>query len=344
MRILFTADPEFPVPPFLYGGIERIVDSLIAEMRSRRHVVGLLAHPDSSAVVDWQAGWPGASSQRWPDTLANTRAMSRAIQDFKPDVVHSFSRIAYFGLSMLTRLPKVMSYQRDPSPRTTGWAARLAGQRLVFTGCSEHIAARGRPAGGEWYAISNFIDPGKLDFAAHVVPDAPLVFLSRIERVKGCHTAIAIAKASGRRLLIAGNRVETGSSTGYWDQEIAPHLGKNGIEYVGAVNDAQKNALLGHAAAMVVPIEWDEPFGIVFAEALACGTPIISCSRGALPEIVKNGIHGFLINNIEEGIHAVQRLKEISRAACRKQVDENYTVQVVAAKYLDLYDSMVSLR
>jgi glycosyltransferase involved in cell wall biosynthesis len=344
MRILFTADPELPVPPLLYGGIERIVDSLITEMRCRGLVVGLLAHPESRSVVDWKAGWPGSASQRWQDTLVNIQALSRAIHEFKPDLVHSFSRIAYFGGHLLTRQPKVMSYQRDPSPRTTDWATRLARKSLVFSGCSKHIAAAGRMAGGRWEAIPNFIDPAKFFFVAEVPPEAPLVFLSRIEPIKGCHTAIAIAKASGRRLLIAGNRVETGRARGYWDQEIAPNLGKDGIEYVGSVNDEQKNKLLGQAAALVVPIEWEEPFGIVFAEALACGTPVISCPRGALSEIVANGVHGFLIQCVNDGVDAVLRLKEISRAACRKNVDENYTVQVVAGKYLELYNQMISSR
>jgi glycosyltransferase involved in cell wall biosynthesis len=325
----------------LYGGIERIVDSLITEMRFRGHLVGLLAHPESGAVVDWQAGWPGAASARWQDTWANMQAISRAIQVFKPDVVHSFSRIAYFGRHLLTRLPKVMSYQRDPSPWTTGWASRLAGNSLVFSGCSEHITATGRKAGGCWEAIPNFIDPSKFSFVPSVPEEAPLVFLSRIEPIKGCHSAIAIAKASGRRLLIAGNRVESGAAAGYWDQEIAPHLGKDGIEYFGTVNDEQKNLLLGSAAAMVVPIEWEEPFGIVFAEALACGTPVISCPVGAVPEIVQDGVHGFHVRNVVEGVAAVDRLHEIRRCDCRSVVEAKFTAQIVADQYLGLYNRVI---
>ncbi len=234
-----------------------------------------------------------------------------------------------------------MSYQREPSAHTTSLGNRLSRGTLSFTGCSEHIAATGRQGGGQWKAIPNFIDPDKLAFVPEVASSAPLVFLSRIEPIKGCHTAIAIAKASGRRLLIAGNRVDSGSAEGYWDREIAPHLGKDGIEYVGTVDDAQKNALLGQAAAMVVPIEWEEPFGIVFAESLACGTPVIACPRGAVPEIVQDGVHGFHIGSVEEGVKAVQGLDQISRAACRRRVDERFTVQVVADEYLKLYRSMV---
>ena len=340
MRILFTVDPEIPVPPTLYGGIERIVDSLIHELTLRGHEIGLLAHPDSRCPTAWKASWPGANSQGKLDTLKNILAMDRAIRSFRPDVVHSFSRIAYFGRHLLGKLPKVMSYQRDPSARTTSMAAKLAGSSLVFTGCSKHIADTGRKSGGTWQAIPNFIDPAKFTFQPTVAEDAPLVFLSRIEPIKGCHTAIRIAKLSGRRLLIAGNRVETGSAAGYWDQEIAPHLGKDGIEYVGTVNDEQKNALLGSAAAMVVPIKWEEPFGIVFAEALACGTPVISCPRGSIPEIVEDGVHGFHITNPGEGAEAVFNLTQIHRAACRSQVERCFTVSVVTDQYLNLYHQL----
>lgn len=337
MKILITADPEIPVPPVHYGGIERIVDSLIAEFRRRGHEVALAGHPESAAEVDAFFPWPGASSLSRMDTVRNMAALRRAAGDFRPDVIHSFSRIAYLLPVLGKAVPKVMSYQREPSLRTTAWGRKLSRGTLVFTGCSEHIAVSGRRGGGEWHAIPNFIDPAKLDFVPQVAADAPLVFLSRIEPIKGCHTAIAIAKASGRRLLIAGNRVESGSAAGYWDREIAPHLGKDGIEYVGTVDDAAKNALLGQAAAMVVPIEWEEPFGIVFAEALACGTPVISTPRGAVPEIVADGVHGFHVRSVEDGAAAVRRLGEIDRKACRRQVEEKFTVGRVAESYLELY-------
>src|SRR5262249_24404718 len=160
-----------------------------------------------------------------------------------------------------------------------------------------------------------FVDTNFYRFRAKVRDDAPLVFLSRVERVKGAHTAIAVARGTGRRLIIAGNHAETGREFDYWTREIAPQLGGR-VEYVGPVDDAHKNALLGEAAAMIVPIEWNEPFGIVFTEALACGTPVISCGRGGLPEIVRPGIDGFLVNSVEEGCDAVINLHKIDRAAC----------------------------
>jgi len=346
MRILFTADAELPVPPKLYGGIERVIASLVEEFRRQGHVVGLVAHRDSSVEVDEFHPWPGLSSTGRLDSLRNALALRRAASEFRPDILHSFSRLAWllsfrFPLST-SRFPMVMSYQREPSGRTVALSQKIHGDRLCFTGCSGHIADHGRSqGGGDWSAIPNFIDPSKLEMVAAVPDDAPLVFLSRIEPIKGCHHAIAIAKASGRRLKIAGNRVETGSAAGYWEREIEPHLGKDGIEYVGTVDDTQKNALLGGAAAMLVPIEWDEPFGIVFAESLACGTPVIATPRGAVPEIVQDGLHGFHIRGIDEGVRAVQRLPEISRTACRQRVEEHFTVKVVADRYLELYQARI---
>lgn len=345
MRILLTADAELPVPPQLYGGIERIIASLVEEFRSRGHEVGLVAHRDSTVEVDYFHPWPGLTSTASGDSFRNSLALQRAAAHFQPDLLHSFSRLLWLVplAAGSRRFPLVMSYQREPTGRTVDFSRRLHGKRLHFSACSEQLGEKGRQrGGGSWTAIPNFIDPERLDFVRSVPDEAPLVFLSRIEPIKGCHNAIAIAKASGRRLLIAGNRVETGSAAGYWDREIAPHLGKDGIEYIGTVNDAQKNELLGKAAAMVVPIEWDEPFGIVFAEALACGTPVISTPRGAVPEIVEHGVHGFHIDGVDEGVRAVHRIGEIDRLKCRQKVEAHFTVTKVADRYLEFYRDALS--
>jgi glycosyltransferase involved in cell wall biosynthesis len=264
-----------------------------------------------------------------------------AADAFRPDVLHSFSRLFYMLPLMRSTLPKVMSYQREPTPRTVRLGALLANRSLSFTGCSEYICRRGRRAGGEWRAIHNFVDIELYKFQPQTARDAPLVFLSRVERIKGAHTAIAVARCTGRRLIIAGNHADSGPELEYWRQEIEPQLG-DGIEYAGPVDDAQKNKLLGQAAAMIVPIEWEEPFGIVFAEAMACGTPIISCPRGALPEIVRPGVDGFLINSLEEACDAVARLHEIDRANCRMRAEQHFSVSVIVANYERLYEERVA--
>jgi len=339
MRILLSADPEIEVPPKLYGGIERIVDGMARRYRSRGHTVCLVAKPGSECPVDAFYGWPGERSQSTSDTLKNMWTMSKAIRSFQPDIVHSFSRIAYLLPHLRGRIPLIMSYQRDPTMRTVGLAVKISKPGvLTFTGCSEYIAGVGRHAGGTWLGIPNFAEMDSLKFSPTVAADAPLVFLSRVESIKGAHWAIEIARRTGQRLIIAGNHAEFGTEGTYWKEQIEPWIGRDGIEYVGAVDDVQKNKLLGQARAMVVPIRWNEPFGIVFAESLACGTPVISCPTGSLPEIVREGVDGFLIRSIDEGCEAVGKLATIDRATCRRRAEDNYSPDVVVDRYLQLYE------
>src|SRR5262249_36994436 len=270
LRVLVTADPMLPVPPTLYGGIERVIADLVAALRRRGHAVGLLAHPDSTAQADAGYAWTNAASGSWRDHAANQRTLARAARDFRPDVLHSFSRLAYLGALLPSRRAKLMSYQRLPTPRTVRWAARLARASLLFTGCSEFISGLGRRAGGRWAAIPNCVELPRYRFVDRVPEDAPLVFLSRVERIKGAHHAIAIAREAGRRLVIAGNRARAGPGGEYFDREIAPHVDGHEVRSLGPVNDAQKDDLLGSSAALLLPLEWDEPFGIVMIEAMAC--------------------------------------------------------------------------
>ena len=343
MRLLLTADPALPVPPRLYGGIERIVGSLIRELRSRGHTVGLVAHRDSTEPVERLYPWPALRAQHPLDTVRNTFALSRAARDFRPDLIHSFSRIAYLLPLLPSRLPKIMSYQRDPGPRQTSRAARWSHGSLVFTGCSEYIAARGRPGGGAWHAIPNFADIDVLRPAPQPPPaDAPLVFLSRLDRIKGAHLAIAIARRAGRRLILAGNKADSGPDATYFETEIAPLIDGELVTWVGPVDDTAKRELLSTAAAMLVPIQWDEPFGIVFAEALACGCPVITCPRGAAPEIIEHGVTGFLIQDEHDGAAAVSRLAALDRSACRRAAELRFSPASVTDRYEDLYQAQLA--
>jgi glycosyltransferase involved in cell wall biosynthesis len=343
MKILITADPELPVPPKLYGGIERIIDLLVRGLQQQGHQVGLVAHRESTCPAERLFPWSAERSQAMLDSFYNTRDLRTAVQQFQPDLVHSFSRLQYLLPLLAAPLPKVMSYQRQPTGRTVKWAAALAAKSLVFTGCSDYICRQGRAFAGTWQPIHNGVEVEKYTFQPTVSEDAPLVFLSRVERIKGAHTAIAVAQRTGRRLLIAGNRVDTPEGTAYWEAEIAPHLNRDGIEYIGAVNDQQKNELLGQAAAMIVPIEWEEPFGIVFAEALACGTPVISSPRGALPEIVRHGVDGFLVNSVEEACAAIAQLPTINRTHCRQQAEHCFSAKAIVAQYEQLYRQQIAM-
>lgn len=337
MRILLTADPELPVPPGLYGGIERLVDLWRRELRRGGHVVGLVARRDSTAECDWFHGWPGARSQAHRDTLLNTIALWRAAKTFRADIVHSSSRLMYTLPLLLSGVPVLQTYHRTPGARQVRLASRVGRRRLIFTGVSDFISALGRQGGGDWRTVHNCVDVSQLAFAPEVTPDAPLVFLSRIEPVKGTHEAIAIARAAGRRLIIAGNHSADATAEQYWRDIIAPQIDGQQISYIGPVNDAQKSALLGQASALLVPVQWDEPFGLVFAEALACGTPVIACPRGALPEIVLPGKNGFLIRTIAEGVTAVNAIASIFRAFCRQDAEARFSPEAATGHFIDLY-------
>jgi glycosyltransferase involved in cell wall biosynthesis len=190
------------------------------------------------------------------------------------------------------------------------------------------------------HAIHNGVRIEQFDFREQVAPEAPLVFLGRIEPIKGTHTAIQIAKATGRKLIIAGNRSNKPEMDRYFVEQVEPHLSDR-ILYIGAVNDIQKNELLGSAAAFLMPIDWDEPFGIVMAEALACGTPVIGAARGALPEIVDHGITGACCESVDEMIAAVHQVENFSRHACRQSAETRFAAPIIVDQYISLYESIL---
>ena len=313
---------------------------LAKELEARGFNVGLVASPGSAVkgveIFPWAVDRPLGPGCH----LANAVTLYRAWRRFKPDVVHSFSRLIYLWPILWAGGRAVMTYQRA----TGGWNLRLAqlfgGKRLEFTAISKYIASQGRRQGGVWHVVPNFVDTAKYTLVREVSPDAPLVFLSRVEPIKGAHLAISIAKKTGRKLILAGNRVESGSAKGYWEREIVPHLGNEGISYAGEVDDRQKNELLGKAAALLVPVQWDEPFGIVFAEALACGTPVIACPRGALPEIVDHGKNGFLIQTETEGVEVLKQIGRIRREECRRKVEEKFSLPVITDQYIHIYENL----
>ena len=187
----------------------------------------------------------------------------------------------------------------------------------------------------------NCVDMARYTPSAAVPDDAPLVFLGRLDPVKGAHDAIAIARGAGRRLVIAGNRVTDGPDAGYFDAQIAPHIDDVLVRYVGPVDDAQKNRLLGEAAALLMPIAWEEPFGIVMAEACACGTPVVAFSRGSVPEVVRDGVNGFACGTVDAAIAAVEAIDRIDRRAVRADCEARFGGSAIADAYESLYRELV---
>lgn len=334
LKIALTADPMIPVPPLHYGGIERIIDMLIKGLMERGHEVTLFAHEDSRVACELISYKGKDPRSKW-DTLRNMQQVS-SILGSGYDLVHSFGRLAYLTPLMPTSLPKIMSYQREPSITMVKRAMRLSRKGTMhFTGCSSYIADQVKPFAPA-YAIPNGVPIDQYTFQPEVAEDAPLVFLGRVEYIKGAHLAIEVAQKTGRKLLIAGNVPEDDKSKEYFETMIRPHLSQQ-IEYVGPVNDEQKNELLGKAYAFLMPILWNEPFGIVMAEALACGTPVIGMDRGSVPEVVEEGVNGYRCKTVDNMVAAVDKVKNLLRQKSRKVVEERFSDRAIVSQYEELY-------
>ena len=340
MRIALTADPELPVPPKHYGGIERIVDMLARGLVARGHDVTLFAHPDS-ASGGRLVPWPGASSLSTTDTLRNAATLMKSVVGSQFDLVHSFSRIAYMTPILPLKLPKLMTYQRAISQRSVRLGHALSHGTLAFSAISEWMMQDVRHI-GRWSMIPNGVPLNAYDFRPNVGLDAPLVFLGRIEEIKGPHLAIEIARRAGRRLIIAGNIPD--EKRDWVETHVLPHVDGDRVCYVGPVDDVQKNALLGKAAAFLMPILWDEPFGIVMVEAMACGTPVIGFARGAVPEVVDEGRTGLVCKNAEEMIAAIEHIPCINRANCRRRVEVHFSDIAIVNTYVRCYEEMLERR
>lgn len=337
MKIAITADPEIPVPPVLYGGIERIIYMLILGLVEKGHDVTLFAHRDSKVPCRLVA-WKGLKSNGYGNIVRNTATLSRHVAGGNFDVLHSFSRLAYLLPLLPTKLPKIMSYQREPSLPQIRKASRLAKkQSLIFTGCSDYITDKIREV-SRAETIYNGIPADRYQAKDQVTTDAPLIFLGRIEEIKGPHIAIEVARKAKRKLVLAGNIPAEGKD--FFEKKIKPFLDKD-IVFIGAVNDDQKNEWLGKAAALLMPIQWNEPFGIVMAEAMACGTPVLAFPRGSVPEVVDDGVNGFICRDVDEMVKRVNDIPSLNRKKVRMIADQRFSDEVITNQYIALYHTMM---
>lgn len=343
MKIAIIANPQITVPPEKYGGIERIVFILIQELIKLGHEVTLYGHPDSKPNCTLRAYTGRDYFNIYDFVRINVLTASILFERF--DVVHSFGRMSNIALLMPTKLPKIISYQLPPTLSQLHKALQIARKNtLHFIGCSDYITSQLNSV-LKSTTIHNAVNINHYNFQEDVQPDAPLVFLGRIQADKGTHIAIEVAKKTNRKLIIAGNIPTEQIHEQYFRNFVEPHLDKEKIEYVGAINDAEKNLLLGRAICLLMPVTWDEPFGIVMVESLACGTPVIGFNRGAVKEIVKDGINGFVCDNSDEMASAVKKLSKIDRNDCRKMVCSKFSSEHLARAFeKTYYDAIVKAK
>ena len=339
MKILIVMDPGILIPVTGYGGHERLVEIFAKEYTKLGHEVDLLVTNGSfvqgcTIYGLGKAGFPPARKDAYKAILNAWKFLSN--NKNKYDLIHNFGRLLYLLPVLNSNVKKIMTYGREISGNNTNILLKLPHRNIVFTGCSEDLISRSG-AQGKWEAVYNAIEFNKYQLTENLPADAPLIFLGRIEKIKGCQTAIAIAKQTGNKLIIAGNISPLEEEKKYFEEEIKPHIDGVKIVYVGQVDDAQKNHWLGKSKALLMPIEWNEPFGIVMIEAMACGTPVVAFNRGSVNEVVEEGVTGMKVNIVEEMISSLKHIDAICRKTCRNHAQAKFDVSVIANQYLNSF-------
>jgi glycosyltransferase involved in cell wall biosynthesis len=333
-------DPGILVPPKGYGGHERLVYMFAKEYARLGHEVHLLVTNGSEVEGCTVHGYgkEGFPPKKLDALLAIPKAwwfLWKTRNKF--DLIHNFGRLAYLLPVLNHSVKKIMTYGREISRRNIVNINKLKNQNIIFTGCSENLVSRGNVA-GRWETVYNAIDFSKYSLVKKVEDNAPLMFLGRIERVKGCHSAVKVALETGSKLLIGGNISPLEDEKKYFEEEIKPFIDGTQIVFLGSLNDEEKNFYLGQAKALLFPIEWDEPFGMVMVEAMACGTPVIAFKKGSVQEVVSHGTTGFIVENCEQMKNSILSVGNLNRAEIRLASEKKYSVQLLSLKYLNLFN------
>jgi glycosyltransferase involved in cell wall biosynthesis len=338
MRIAQIAPLTEAVPPKLYGGTERVIHWLTEELVALGHDVTLFASGDSRTSAKLEAGWPralrldGAVRDANALHLAMLERVRRQASEF--DFLHF--HLDYYPFSLFSR-------QATPFLTTLHGRLDLPELQPVFNAFSSvpvvsisNSQRRPLPQ-ARWVRTIYHGLPERLLTPRPTRPSY-LAFLGRIAPEKAVDRAIHVARQCGIPLKIAA-KVDR-ADVEYYEQRIRPLIVPPHVEYIGEINDAQKSEFLSGAHALLATIDWPEPFGLVMIEAMACGTPVVAFNRGSVPEIVEDGLTGFIVEDELGAIGAVQRLAELDRGQVRKRFEERFTARRMAQDYLSLYRSL----
>ena len=335
MRIAQVAPLTEAIPPKLYGGTERVVHWLTEELVALGHDVTLFASGDSITSARLEAPWPRAlrldGSVRDPNAL-HMMMLERVLrQAHEFDILHC--HLDYYPFSLLSRQP-------TPFVTTLHGRLDLPEHKPLFDTFSmvpviSISDSQRRPLPqANWVRTIHHGLPERLLMPQPVRPFY-FAFLGRIAPEKGIDRAIHIARHWGVPLKIAAkvDRVDED----YYEQQIKPLIAPPAVEFIGEISDAQKPEFLSGAIALLVPIDWPEPFGLVMIEAMACGAPVIAFNRGSVPEIVEDGRTGFIVEDEKGAIGAVDRLGQLSRSEIRERFEQRFTAHRMAKDYLAVY-------
>jgi glycosyltransferase involved in cell wall biosynthesis len=342
MRIAQIAPLAESVPPRLYGGTERVVSYLTEELVALGHDVTLFASGDSVTNARLVACAPRALrldpsvKEPMPALALMLERVRQRAHDF--DVLHFHIESLHFPLFRnIARKTLTTLHGRLDLPELVPLFREFAEMPLVSISESQRAAL----------PRVNWIGTVHHGLPAEVCPPNPiarrgtaryLAFLGRVSPEKGLDRAIQIARQSGLRLRIAA-KVDA-QDEDYWRTHIVPQLRDPRIEFVGEVGEADKPGFLGNAVALLFPIDWPEPFGLAMIEAMSCGTPVIAWRRGSVPEIIDQGLTGFLVDSIPEAVAAVPAAARLDRMRVRERFEQRFSARRMAREYLALYRTL----
>ena len=347
MRIAMISPPWISVPPAGYGGIEWVVSLLTEELVARGHEVTLFASGGSRTKGELVSVFEDAPTARMHQSVPDARHAQRAIREIVQraatdgayDVVHDHSACIFLAAAPLLPVPMVHTIHgaftqemRELYGAVTGNVAFVGISRAQFAAMPELPVAA---------IVPNAVDVTAFPFR-HDKADY-LLCLGRVSPDKGQATAIAVAKRSGIPIVLAG-KVDPGADTEYFQQAVLPYVDGEGVRFEGEVSDERKRELLAGARAMLFPIRWPEPFGLVMIEGMACGTPVIATGWGSVPEVVRDGVTGFIVDDEDAMVRAVERIGEIDPSACRDDVTHRFSPPVMADGYERVYRESVAAR
>jgi glycosyltransferase involved in cell wall biosynthesis len=335
LRIAQVSPLHESVPPKLYGGTERVVHELTEELVRLGHEVTLYASGDSVTSAELVAVTPSALrlTPECTDHLAHHMLLVELVaRDARRyDIVHFHCDFLHFPLSRrlvpthVTTLHGVLNaYDLAPLYR------EFADFPLV----SISDAQRAPLPFANWQAtIYHGYQPERFVFQPE--EGDYLAFLGRFSPEKGPDDAIEIARRAGMPIKLAA-KVD-GADREYFRERIEPLLGAPGVEAIGEVDEAGKCAFLGNARALLFPIDWEEPFGLVMIEAMACGTPVVAYRRGSVPEVIEDGVTGFVVDDVEGAVAALGRIENLSRERCREAFERRFSAARMAGEYVEVY-------
>jgi glycosyltransferase involved in cell wall biosynthesis len=339
MRIAQLAPLWERVPPIAYGGTEAVVSLLADELASRGHEVVLYASGDSQSLAQLRSVYP--RSLRTATELKDPSPydwvhVATALKDHRRyDIIHNHAGELAMAMSSLISTPMLTTMHCLITPDTQF----VWDHYQWFYNTISRSAKRGSPDRNYLGVVYNAIDVASFPYCGN--KDDYLLFLSRIASEKGAHLAIEVAKRLGMKLILAGkvDRVDQQ----YFRTVVEPLIDGRLIHFFGEANAQQKRRLYAKARCLLMPLDWEEPFGLVMPEAMACGTPVIAFRRGAAPEIIVHGKTGFLVEDVEGMVQAVLQVDRIDPKRCRQHVAENFDVPLMADSYIALYERVLEL-